>query len=191
MKPALLSNVKWGSLGSPSRGFTLLEIMIALSIAAIIMATGIPAFVRALQKEGLRKAVSDVVEGCSQARAYAILRGTPTELVIRAEDGHLSIQPAKLDAADGFATVMVSQEAQSPSPSASAPLRFSGQIPDNVAVKLVAVNFQELMDQPEVRVRFFPSGTCDEFTIVLTSEKGEQKISLDVITALADVEVLR
>lgn len=188
MKPAIPRDVK---PGRTSQGFTLLEIMIALSIAAIIMATGIPAFVRAMQKEGLRKAVSDVVEGCSQARAYAILRGTPTELVIRAEDGHLSIQPVKIDAADGFASVTVSQEEQRASQTASAPLSFTGQIPDNVAVKLVAVNFKELMDQPEVRVRFFPTGTCDEFTIILTSEKGEQKISLDVITALADVEVLR
>ena len=67
-----------------ARGFTLLEIMVALAIAAVIMAVGIPTFVKATRKEGLRKAVSDLMEGCSEARTQAILKGVPVELVIQA-----------------------------------------------------------------------------------------------------------
>ena len=184
-----------GGLGLPQihrsfvrSGFTLLEIMIAIGIAAIIMATGIPAFVRAMQKEGLRKGVSDLVEGCSHARAWAILRGIPTELVIRAENGQITVQPAHVNERDEFAGVA---SAANDAPPPAAMPAYSGQLPDHVAVRLVAVNFQEQMDQPEVRVRFFPNGTSDEFTIILTSAKGERKISLDVITGLADVEVIR
>ncbi len=184
-----------GGLGLPKihrsfvrSGFTLLEIMIAIGIAAIIMATGIPAFVRAMQKEGLRKGVSDLVEGCSHARAWAILRGIPTELVIRAENGQITVQPAHVNERDEFAGVA---SAANDAPAPAAMPAYSGQLPDHVAVRLVAVNFQEQMDQPEVRVRFFPNGTSDEFTIILTSAKGERKISLDVITGLADVEVIR
>jgi hypothetical protein len=53
------------------------------------------------------------------------------------------------------------------------------------------VNFKDQMENPETRVRFFANGTSDEFTVVIFSEEGERKISLDVITGLSDVEVLR
>ena len=81
------------------RGFTLIEIMIVISIMMVVMTVGIPAFVRALDKQGLRKAVNDVVEGCSHARSQAILRGVPMEFVIRAEDFSLMVRPAS-----GFST---------------------------------------------------------------------------------------
>jgi prepilin-type N-terminal cleavage/methylation domain-containing protein len=172
-------------------GFTLIEIMIVISIVAIIMATGIPAFVRAMHKDKLRKAVSDLVEGCSHARAQAILKGVPMELVIRAEDGHITVQPAQTASTDESFSSTESQADPSSVPAASAPASFSAQIPDNVAFKLIDVNFQDQMEQPETRVRFFANGTSDEFTVVIFSEEGERKISLDVVTGLSDVEVLR
>jgi hypothetical protein len=47
------------------------------------------------------------------------------------------------------------------------------------------------MEFPEARVRFFPNGTCDEFTVILSSATAEQQVSLDVVTGLADVKVIR
>jgi prepilin-type N-terminal cleavage/methylation domain-containing protein len=176
-------------LRASNRGFTLIEIMIVISIAAILLATGIPAFVRAMHKDKLRKAVSDLVEGCSHARAQAILKGVPMELVIHAEDGRISTQPAPMSSPDGLSGGEGPQEG--PSTPSLSPTAFSAQIPDNVAFRLIDVNFQDQMEQPESRVRFFPNGTSDEFTVVLFSEEGERKISLDVITGLADVEVIR
>src|SRR5438876_8247894 len=79
-----------------SRGFTLVEIMIVISILAIVLATGVPSMLRSLQKEGLRKAQSDLVEACSHARAQAILSGLPMELVIRAEGGQISVEPLRM-----------------------------------------------------------------------------------------------
>ena len=41
-------------------------------------------------------------------------------------------------------------------------------------------------------MHFYGNGTSDEFTIVLTSDEHKaMKISLEVVTGLADVEVLR
>jgi hypothetical protein len=38
-------------------------------------------------------------------------------------------------------------------------------------------------------VRFYPNGTCDEFTIVIVSDRNEKRIiSLDIVTSLADVD---
>ena len=51
--------------------------------------------------------------------------------------------------------------------------------------------FQDQMEFPEAHVRFFPNGTSDEFTVILSSATAEQEVTLDVITGLADVKVIR
>jgi len=166
-----------------SLGFTLIELMLAISIAAIVMAIGLPGWIKALKKEGLRKAVSDVVEGCSHARAQAILKSVPMEFVLRAEDGSISVQPARLPRGEGVG--------DDPSGGSSSGANFSGQLPSDVGVKLIYVNFQDKMELPEARVRFFPNGTCDEFTVILFSPSGEKKISADIITGLTEVDTIR
>lgn len=169
--------------------FTLIELMIVIGIVAIIAAVGLPAFVHGMRKEGLRKAVSDVVEGCSHARAQAILRGVPTELLIRAEDGQISVRPYQPRSAEE--AVEVGTVSAAPSAAAAAVSTFKANLPDDIAVKLLYVNFKDQMENPEAHIRFFPNGTCDEFTVILSSLTAEQQISLDVITALADVKVIR
>lgn len=174
-----------------SGAFTLLELMIVIAITGIMLATALPPFVRAMNKEGIRKAVSDMVEGCSHARTEAILKGVPTELVIRAEDGQISVQQLTRRAgqrslAGGrFLDDEGTGEVRSPI------TPFSRHLADDVAINLLYVNFRDMMEFPEARVRFYPNGTCDEFTVILLAPTGEQKISVDVVTGLADVEVLR
>lgn len=159
---------------------------------AIVIAMGMPAIYRALRQEGIRKACADLMEGCTQARAQAILQGVPTDLVIRSEDGQLSVQsapePARrprneltINLADGTSHYGQPQRTA-----------FSGRLPDNVGVQMLDVNFRDHMEFEEARVRFYPNGTSDEFTIVLRSEEGEiRKISLEVVTGLPTMEVLR
>jgi prepilin-type N-terminal cleavage/methylation domain-containing protein len=144
------------------RAFTLIEIMIVVAIIGIIMAMGIPSIVRTMRKEGMRKAVSDLVEACSEARATAILSGTKADLVIRPQDGTIT---------GG---------------------KFSATLPENVWIAILGVNFIQFEEAEEARVHFYPNGTSDEFTIVLNSNDSEaQKINLEVITGLANVEVVR
>ena len=52
-----------------ARGFTMIELMVVIAIMAITLTIGVPAFVRALHKEGMRKAQSDLLEACQKARA--------------------------------------------------------------------------------------------------------------------------
>jgi len=79
---------------------------------------------------------------------------------------------------------------ESSSPAAAA-APFKSNLPDDIAVKLLYVNFQDQMEYPEAHVRFFPNGTCDEFTVILSSTTGEEQISLDVITALPQLKQIR
>ena len=145
-----------------NRAFTLIEIMIVVGIIGVIMTMGVPSIIRSLRKEGMRKAVSDLTEACSAARAAAILSSTTSDMVIRPQDRTMT----------GGS--------------------FSASFPDNVWIQILGVNFLELQDAEEARVHFYSNGTCDEFTIILLSTEQEaRKISLEVVTGLADVEVIR
>lgn len=162
------------------RGFTLIEIMLVVAILLIVMTMGMPAIYRSLKLEPLRQAASDVVEACSNARARAILQGGTMEVLIKAEDGQINVQPAS-----GVAV------AEAHASGASSPA-FSARLGKDVGIAMLDVNLMDQMQASEARVRFFPNGTCDEFTLVLQSPKGEiRKITLEATTGLADVEVLR
>ncbi|MBI4327716.1 MAG: hypothetical protein HY674_20990 [Chloroflexi bacterium] len=165
--------------------------MIVISIVAIVITAGVPMMFRAMQKNELLKAVNDVVEGCSHARARAILQGVPTDFVIRAEDGNLSIQTAPVRKGQAFksedGTLIPKEAMEKP----TAALAFYGQLGEDVIVRFLDVNFKDHMELPEARVRFYPNGTSDEFTIVIESQDGQRKIALDVVTGLADVQALR
>ena len=173
------------------RAFSLIEIMIVISIVAIVISAGVPMMFRAMQKNELIKAVSDIVEGCSHARARAILQGVPTEFVIRAEDGNLSIQTAAVRRRQAFesqdSTLIPKEATEKP----TAALAFSSQLGEDVIVRFLDVNFKDHMELPEARVRFYPNGTSDEFAIVIETQDGQRKIALEVVTGLADVQVLR
>jgi prepilin-type N-terminal cleavage/methylation domain-containing protein len=67
-------------------GFTLIEILIVVGIIGLTLTLGVPAFVKALQKEGMRKAQSDLLEACKNARGEAILKAAPQDLIFRPLD---------------------------------------------------------------------------------------------------------
>lgn len=162
--------------------------MLVVAIIAIVMTMGLPAIYRMVKLESFRQAVSDVVEACSHARARAILQGGTMEVVIRAEDGQISIQGAGSDHGEGS----INASSLGEETGNSHPSNFSARLGENVGVALLEVNMMNQMDLPEAHVRFYPNGTCDEFILVLQSEKGEmRKITLESTTGLADVEVMR
>jgi len=179
-----------GAWGAGPAGFTLIEIMVVVGIIGIVLAMGAPPFVRSLRKDALRQAASDIEEACSKARAQAILQGVPTELVIRAKDGQLTV--ASLPEA-GFNRAGPDGAPAEPSAVAAGPHSpvFSAHLHEDVAVTLLYVNLKDQMEAEESRVHFYPNGTSDEFTIVLQTERGIRKISLECVTGLANVEVIR
>jgi prepilin-type N-terminal cleavage/methylation domain-containing protein len=179
-----------GSGRCDGRAFTLVEIMIVVGILAIVVAMGMPAFVQTLKKEPLRQAVSDIVDACTQARAQAILKGAPAELTIRAADGQLTVAPVRKNAVAGEEGTL-EPTVESGDATAPATPMFSARLQEDIAVTLLYVNLQDRMEAEETRVRFYPNGTSDEFTIVVQFGGGIRKISLECVTGLADVEVVR
>jgi len=143
--------------------FTLIEIMIVVSLMGLMLAMGMPSIVKTLRKEGMRKATDDMMEACKSARAEAILKQKTEELVIHPQDGTIS--------APGFKTAT---------------------LPKNVEIQILGVNFVQYEQADEAKVHFFPNGTSDEFTMVLQDDQGQtRKFTLDIMTALPDYEVVR
>lgn len=149
---------------SSARGFTLIEIMMVVAIIGLTLTMGIPSFVRVLKKEGMRKAESDLLEACQDARRTAIMNNQTAELVIHPIDGSFEVAGAFERTA----------------------------LPNDIIIDIIGVNFIQLEKADEARVHFFPNGTSDEFTILIHSTDGAyRKIYLDTVTALPVVEDVR
>ena len=176
---------RWRARRSHCRScaFTLIEIMIVMAIIMIIMATGVPSIVRGLEKDQLSRAAKDTIEGCKTARDRAIFQGIPWAFVLKV-DRQLIVEPMPGDSAQRTRS---GQVAAAPS-AVSNDSPYSGfprKLGDDVRVDRIAVNFAEPDQESEVRVRFFPNGTADEFTVVYSVGQKQRFIKVDVITGLA------
>jgi prepilin-type N-terminal cleavage/methylation domain-containing protein len=168
--------------------FTLIELMVVIGIVGLVMAMGIPSIYRVWHREPMSKAINDVQEVCSHARARAILQGTMTEVVFHPREGRLEVAGA----APPPAAAPQPDSADEPPPPPPANSGLSAQISDRLGIEMLDVNLTEYKDAEIARVRFYPNGTCDEMTLILhtlNTEKNEWcKISLEVTTGLASVE---
>jgi prepilin-type N-terminal cleavage/methylation domain-containing protein len=146
------------------RGFTLIEIMMVVAIVGLTLTMGLPGFLRVLRKEGMRKAEYEMVEACREARRAAIMNNEKTSLIIHPLLGTFEVPGAFPQA----------------------------QLPNDVIIDILGVNFIQLERADQANVCFFPNGTSDEFTIVLHSSGGVyRKIYLDTVTALPDIQDIR
>ena len=146
--------------------FTLIEIMIVVAILGLVAAIGMPSIIKALQKEGMRKAESDLLEVCQTARANAIFHNQTVSVVFH---------PATRSfAAEGGAAE-------------HSGLVQSSTLPDGVEFAMLDINQQDFGATDGGKVRFFPNGTSDELTIVLHDRERWRKITLEFSTGLASV----
>jgi prepilin-type N-terminal cleavage/methylation domain-containing protein len=146
------------------RGFTLIEVMMVVAIIGLTLTMGLPGFLRVMQREGMRKAEYEMVEACKEARRTAIMNNEKTFLIIHPLLGTFEVPGAFPQA----------------------------QLPGDIAIDILGVNFIQYERADEARVGFFPNGTSDEFTIVLHSSGGVyRKIYLDTVTALPDIQDIR
>lgn len=156
----------------PSSAFTLIEIMLVVGILAIVLGMAVPPLYRGMSKEPMRQAVSGVMDACTAARSAAILEGKTVAVVFHPQTRTFAAESGSL----------------SQKPGASS----SGQISDSIGIEMLDVNMMEYREAEVARVRFFANGTCDEFTLILQSDKGEyRKLSMEPTTGIITISDLR
>lgn len=80
-----------GSFIKRENGFTLLEMVVAITIAAIIMGVSAPVMQRLYKSSQYHAAVNDVVTLLSSARYLAIRRGGQADVVLNPETREISL----------------------------------------------------------------------------------------------------
>lgn len=152
--------------------FTLIEIMLVIGILAIVMGMAIPPIYRGLSKEPMRRTIVGLQDAFLDARGAAILEGKTTSVTFHPADHTFGLEGAKARPRPGGEP--------------------GGKIPDAVFVEMIEINLMSFMEAKEAKVRFFADGTCDEFTLVLHSDKGEwRKITLEPTTGIMSVGDVR
>jgi prepilin-type N-terminal cleavage/methylation domain-containing protein len=149
--------------------FTLIELMVVVGIIGLILAMGAPTLYKFFHKEGFRQSVGDMMEACSTARARAILSQTTTELVFHPAKKSCEVSGRPGGGWGGWAA--------------------SAMFGDDVIIEMLDVNLSEYKDADLAKVRFFPNGTCDEMTLIVRRGVEWRKISLELTTSLASLEV--
>lgn len=68
--------------GAAERGFTLIEVMISITVLGIVLMLGLPSFASWLQNQQLRAATEGLLNGLQTARAEAIRRNLLVQIVV-------------------------------------------------------------------------------------------------------------
>lgn len=179
--------------------FTLIEIMLVVAILVIALSFSYPAIRDAVHRAPMTQAVKDVMDACRHARSQAILSGHPMELRIYPKELRIEVATVANDeeagSSTGGAPLPGTESSDSGSGSGTgsihtppSPFISSATLSDEIRIEMLDVNFTECKDFDVARVRFYPNGTCDDMTLVLHSDMDYRKISLEVVTSLAQVE---
>ena len=167
------------------RAFTLIELMIVVGIMAIVMTMSAPIIYKVWRKAPMRKAVSDVVEVCSHARARAIMQGAVVEVILRPKYNRVEVAgaaaPSRPAAEEGGGAV--------PDASPTSGSGLSAQLSEEIIMETLDINMSgiEFNDVEEARIRFYPNGVSDEMRMILFDGRDRMGIELEITTGLASV----
>ena len=166
------------------RAFTLIEIMIVVAIMGLIAAMSVPTIYQIAKKEGMRRAMSDLKDVCSNARAQAIFSGKPTSVMFHPRERRFEVSGGGATSPEGSVTVDDSGESRS-APGPAPGTGLTGIIPDDVTLEMLDVNMFEYKDSEWTVVRFSEMGTSDEMTIILRDADNKyRKLTLEATTGL-------
>jgi prepilin-type N-terminal cleavage/methylation domain-containing protein len=183
--PMEFGNISCGSLIQNSkpkiknyRAFTMIELMMVVAIIGLVMAMGIPYILSMKHEAPMRKAVNDVLEICSRARAGAIMHNTTTTVVFHPRP------PSGVELEGGDTSKALSTRM-------GRGVVTSSQFDPSVTVEALGIDLKDYTDAEVAPIHFFPNGTCDEMTLVLVSGNQREVISLELTTGLTSVRDMK
>jgi prepilin-type N-terminal cleavage/methylation domain-containing protein len=149
------------------RAFTLIEIMVVVAILGLVASLGVPAMIKAMQKEGMRKALSDIEDVCFNARQRAIYSRQKTSVLFLPQERKFSVEGGGGGPQNGKVT--------------------SATLPDGIEFAMLDIFHRDFAGSEWARVFFYPDGTSDEVVIVLLGRGESHKITLDYATGMPTV----
>jgi len=167
--------------------------MVVVAIMAIVMTMGIPFMRTAIDGgKGMTRAIKDIQEACSHARAMAILQQTTTELIIRPSDGTFEVGRSSGGSAPGHSRYESRGSEEETRPAVKpggGGGGFSAKLPTGIVIEGLGVNGEDWTEDAVARVRFYSNGTSDEMSVVLLSDQNERRnLWLEVVTGLPELE---
>lgn len=176
-----------------SRGFSLIELVIVLGLAAIIMGGAVGYMIYSADRRALSDASGEVEALARRARAIAILQQTPYALEFR--PGIVKLLPlaeAGLDDDGILDDVGVTTNDDIQSQSKYTPVREQVNFADDVAVSIRRWNTTNWIPiaKTEMQIwRFDPDGLCEPVSVRYAVEKGWAEDTFHPLTAtIADAQ---
>jgi general secretion pathway protein H len=149
---------------SRNRGFTLLELILALLIITLVLIVSYPSLSRASNAFHLKTTGRDVLNTFRYAREKAVTEQIGMRVMVDREKQQMVLTNYL---GDGARTYL---------------------LPEDIKIKRIALAGNEI-SQDSMVVRFLPNGSCDAGEIVLKSVKGSWlKVITDPITGGARIE---
>lgn len=165
-------------------GFTLVEVLAVLVLAAALLAVGGKVYVGALRGRLLDKAAADLVYAARYARMLAIERQESCELVLDKAGGRFCVSVSAYDEAAGR------WERQAVVNQFTRPVELEGEI--HFGAVLVEPRQQRARQQQgglgkadEKVVVFTPAGTADTAVIALTDEQAVRTVAISRVSGQA------
>ena len=179
--------------GSLRGGFTLVELLLVVCLSAIVMAVAIPSF-RVAKRSPLAQATLDFEKACNEAKAQAVFKSIPMQLLIRGGGGEILVEPAPIGVMGATNGVSMSsfENFKNPSTDGTPSAVFHATLNDDIAFRKLLVNGLNMMDAELAAVRFYPNGTCDGLEAELQYRRIEaRRLSLEIITSQLNVEAIQ
>ncbi len=148
---------------SEIRGFTLLEVALAVTIIAIVLGVSYPAISRGSAAFRLRATGRDIVNTMRYAREKAVTEQVEMRVVVDRENQRILLTDELGEGARAF------------------------PLPKEVRVERLVLSGEVIRQGPLV-IRFLPNGSAESAEVQIVSDKGSQlKVVTDAITGGARV----
>lgn len=175
--------------------FTLIELMVVVGIISVLCTIGIPAVFKAVQKrDPLTQSVFDLMDACAQARATAIIRCTPMVVKFHPYEYTFQVEEMPRDINESINwgnSASLTGSTTNKGSMKGAPYKSAQyKLHEEVQIEMLDVNMTEYMDNDQVISRFFPNGTADLLTVVLSWRGDFRRVTVDIVTGLADFDNL-
>ena len=156
----------------------------------MLFRSSVPIVYKVWHRAPMAEALKDLVEVCSNARAQAIMQGRQVDVTFHPRNGAFEITGGAASAPSGNLPPAPAAATAPAATASSSQSGRSGKLSDHIRIDMLDINKwkHDFRGDETAVVRFFPNGTCDELTLIISSDRGEQRgVVLEVTTGEATV----